>query len=514
MLPSSCFIAADDVPFDNICDSGASRCAFYSKDFFTTTLITPNTTCFLGGIANGLPIKGFGTATITLKTHKNKTLQLHIPHSLYVPDLTCNLLSPQWLIQSLQKQNKNSSFHVFPHGCLFVLDNHIVPLLYHPTSNLPVFQLLTTTHVGTIATSDPQTSTEELASILLLHGFEASLTSLLTFPLPHQLPTEYANLTAKQQQLYDWHVRLGHMNYATIQSMARKDIGIPRTLATCSPPLCRDCQCGKAKRRSLKNLQPIGERPLRPGEMCCVDQMIAGCPGLPYTMRGRRSSRRYSTCTFFVDVATRFIFPHFQESTNAHETLLGKQRYEQFCRRYQHTVQEYRSDNGIFTDKEFTENLANTGQRHTVAGTGAHHMNGIVERSIGFISTWTLTMLLHAQTRWPQAINKSFWPFATRHAINIYVNCYRGRHGTAIPPIEEFTNMPSLLQLQDLHPWGCPIYVLDKCLQDGNHTSSKWDPRTWLSIYMGQPLIDSQRQRSPRLQPSHWSHYSPVPCCI
>jgi len=226
---------------------------------------------------------------------------------------------------------------------------------------------------------------------LLLHGFEASLTSLLTFPLPHQLPTEYANLTAKQQQLYDWHVRLGHMNYATIQSMARKDIGIPHTLATCSPPLCHDCQCGKAKCQSLKNLQPIGERPLRPGKMCCVNQMIASCPELPYMMRGRHSSHRYSTCTFFVDVATWFIFPHFQESTNAHETLLGKQRYEQFCRCYQHTVQEYCSDNGIFTDKDFTENLANTGQWHMVAGTGAHHMNGIVERSIGFISTWTLT---------------------------------------------------------------------------------------------------------------------------
>jgi len=100
-------------------------------------------------------------------------------------------------------------------------------------------------------------------------------------------------------------------------------------------------------------------------------------------------------------------------------------------------------------------------------------------------------MLLHAQTRWPQAINKSFWPFATHHAINIYINCYRGRHSIAIPPLEEFTNMPSSLQLHDLHPWGCPIYVLDKRLQDGNHTSSKWDPCAWLGIYMGHSSIHS-----------------------
>jgi len=51
--------------------------------------------------------------------------------------------------------------------------------------------------------------------------------------------------------------------------------------------------------------------------------------------------------------------------------------------------------------------------------------------------------------------------------------------------------MPSLLQLHDLHPWGCPIYVLDKQLQDGNHTSSKWDPHAWLGIYVGHLSIHS-----------------------
>jgi len=48
-------------------------------------------------------------------------------------------------------------------------------------------------------------------------------------------------------------------------------------------------------------------------------------------------------------------------------------------------------------DKQFTEALANIGQCHTVTQSGAHHMNGIVKQCIGFISTWMLTMLLHAQ---------------------------------------------------------------------------------------------------------------------
>jgi len=171
------------------------------------------------------------------------------------------------------------------------------------------------------------------------------------------------------------------------------------------------------------------------------------------------------------------------------ETLQGKQHYEQYCQWYNCTVQEYCSDNGIFTDRQFTEDLAQHGQM--VAGPGAHHMNGIVERCIGFISTWTLTMLLHAQARWPQVITKAFWPFAMCHAVNIYVHCYRRSSGTVIPPFEEFTGTTTLLQIQDLHPWGCPVYVLDKWLQDGNATTSKWDPHAWLGVYVGHSTIHS-----------------------
>jgi len=124
-------------------------------------------------------------------------------------------------------------------------------------------------------------------------------------------------------------------------------------------------------------------------------------------------------------------------------------------------------------------------------GTGAHHMNGIVKCSIGFVSTWTLMKLLHAQAQWPQVINKAFWPFTMQHAVNIYVNCYRGCHGTAVSPIKEFTNMTASLKPHDLHPWGCLVYVLEKCLQDGNHAISKWDTHAWLGVYVSHSTIHS-----------------------
>jgi len=244
MFSPSSFLTADDIPFDNICDSGASRCAFQSQHFFTTTLTSPPSSCYLGGIANGLPIQGIGTATITLRTHQHKNICLYIPNSLYVPNLPCNLISPQWLTQTLQKQQKKSSFHIFPHGCLFLLDNHIVPLPYHPASNLPIFQL----HQPLEPSVTLHSQTHSLpTSTTLLHGFEAVHNPSSDTNSYRTTPTDYDNLTIHQRQLYNWHVRLGHMNFASIQSMARKNLGIPRDLAQCQPPLCRKCQYGKAK---------------------------------------------------------------------------------------------------------------------------------------------------------------------------------------------------------------------------------------------------------------------------
>jgi len=60
-----------------------------------------------------------------------------------------------------------------------------------------------------------------------------------------------------------------------------------------------------------------------------------------------------------------------------------------------------------------------------------------------------------------------------------------------VPPIEEFSDMVASLQPHDLHPWGCPVSVLNKCLQGGNHNTSKYDPQAWLGVYIGHSTIYS-----------------------
>jgi len=174
MLPHNTLLTADNIPFNNICDTGASKCAFQSLTFFPNSVAEPTHDIWLGGIANSLLIHGIGTAAITLRTHHSTLLRIHIPHSLYVPELPCNLLSPQWLVSTLQKQNKKSSFHIFPNGCLFLLDNHVIPLTYHPTLNLPVFQLATISNDQAMLSPLVPINMEPFATNLLW-GFEAQL---------------------------------------------------------------------------------------------------------------------------------------------------------------------------------------------------------------------------------------------------------------------------------------------------------------------------------------------------
>ena len=39
--------------------------------------------------------------------------------------------------------------------------------------------------------------------------------------------------------------------------------------------------------------------------------------------------------------------------------------------------------------------------------------------------------------------------------------------------------------VKDFHTWGCPIFVLDGCLQSNPKGVLKWEPRAQVGIYMG-----------------------------
>jgi len=261
------------------------------------------------------------------------------------------------LLQPYKNNIKSLPFTSFPHGCLLLINHHVIPLQYHPTSNLPVFQLIPSQPLVVTLANVPN-SPNTMNHFDPLCGFNAHITPLLPTPDFQQMPDQYANLITNQWQLYDWHVCLGHMNFASIQSMARKDMGIPHALASCQPPLCQECQYIKAKWWSMWSTSYRRMTITSWQNVLCWPNDCRMCWSTIYhARRGHHSQHHFTVCTFFVDVATHHIFPHFQETTNTMETLTGKQCYEQYCQHYHWTMQECRSNNGIFTDRQFTETL-------------------------------------------------------------------------------------------------------------------------------------------------------------
>ncbi len=75
-------------------------------------------------------------------------------------------------------------------------------------------------------------------------------------------------------------------------------------------------------------------------------------------------------------------------------------------------IKHYHADNGRFKDNLFIKSIEDKGQTISFCGVGAHHQNGIAEKRIGDLQRRATALLLHAQRRWPDAINTYLWTYA------------------------------------------------------------------------------------------------------
>jgi hypothetical protein len=129
-----------------------------------------------------------------------------------------------------------------------------------------------------------------------------------------------------------------------------------------------------------------------------------GC--LPRTFGGERIG--YSCGTLFVDHASGKLFNFCQYSTNAVETISSKHRLESLARQEGIFIKTYHADNGFFALNAFKEDCASLDQRYSFSGVGAHHQNGIAERSIKTVAQWARAILLHFAHHWPAKANVRF----------------------------------------------------------------------------------------------------------
>ena len=93
--------------------------------------------------------------------------------------------------------------------------------------------------------------------------------------------------------------------------------------------------------------------------------------------------------------------------------------------------------------------------------------------------------MVHAAVHWPSngSDNICLWPFALQHAVWLF-NCIPNRV-TGWTPLEVFFKTKSdHCDLQHAHVWGCPVFVLDPCLQDGKKIP-KWNRHAQLAQFVG-----------------------------
>ena len=229
----------------------------------------------------------------------------------------------------------------------------------------------------------------------------------------------------------------------------------------------------------------LKEGDLLPGQKISADHFICSTRGrLPNTYGKESQDQQYTGGAIFVDHASGFVVTAFQVHLNTHETLKSLKTLFDTYRDHGVVPQQFQSDNGTcFTSSEFQEHLKEFRQVSSFAGVGAHHHNGIAERSIRTIMTITRTCMLHAAVHWPEVTDAKLWPFAVNYAVSLFNHMPDPSTGLSPHDIFTRTRWPHA-KFQDYHVWGCPTYVLEKALQDGKKLP-RWKPRSNRHMFVG-----------------------------
>ena len=311
------------------------------------------------------------------------------------------------------------------------------------------------------------------------------------------------NLTEAQKELLRWHQRLGHLSFRKVQHLLRSgalsNTVASRSLHTAaskikSPPKCAACIFGKQVTRVSpgSTTSVVHDRAgvlradnLHPGQEVSVDHFVSSVKGRTIEGFDKGSDgQRYCGGCLFVDHCSSYVHAELQKSLSSHDTLRAKMNFEAICRDSGVTAQTFSSDNGkAFTSREFTEHLSNFFQISKFAGVGAHHHNAQAERAIRSIMSIARTMMLHSGIHWPDVADPTLWPLAVLHAVFLFNHVPSEVTGLSPNDIFTRTRWPHK-RFHDIHVWGCPLYVLQKSLQDGKKIP-RWKPRSNRCVHMG-----------------------------
>jgi hypothetical protein len=163
------------------------------------------------------------------------------------------------------------------------------------------------------------------------------------------------------------------------------------------------------------------------------------------------------------------------------ETIRAKQSYERLCMYNVFVVQEYLTGSIAFKSNKFVSHIRETKQFLLYCDTNAHHQNGVAEQAIQSISNMARAMILYSSMHCKDRIGAIPWPIAVAYATHIYNNT----PNNGVTPMEILTGSTiPRHRLMDTHVWGCPVYILDPKVQQGQKLP-RWQPCSHQGIFMG-----------------------------
>ena len=450
----------------------------------------------------GAPTTGLRKGTVKW-TWTDDTGNQHdhiIPDSYYVPQATVRLLSPQHWISTLPGPGSCQTYanHTTLHWGNYTKTTYMDSKGVFTFTLAPGFQQFLA--YMAVATDDPHADDDnpiclECATTTIepppIDPHIPHRTFDFDYPTEEELQEEQHNPVAHtphEAEFLQLHYKYGHISPLRIQELARQGI-LPKHLAKCAIPACLSCIYGKQVKRqwrSKPNADYTYTKPTLPGHCVSVDILTSPTPGFIAQLKGSLTNRRYYHAAVYVDQATGFGFIHLQKSVSEEETLAGKLAFEQYCNRYNITVKAYHADNDIFAANAWKQSCIDKGQALTFAGVGAHHQNGIAENRIRQLQDMARTMIIHAHSRWPAAINTHLWPYAVRMANDALNATPNMKHPNKGIPEALFTNTKAIASNpKHWHHFGAPAYVLKQPLQTSTNIFHKWKERSTLGIYLG-----------------------------
>ena len=325
------------------------------------------------------------------------------------------------------------------------------------------------------------------------------------------------NLKPSQKELLLWHQRLSHADIKQVQSLLQSKTRLSATddddnalhsgpiLPASNPATtrcdvsrvkCGACLLAKAQRRTPDSTQGYRARSpdkdmllkrnhLTPGQCVSCDHYVSPVKGRRVEGFGKRTKvDGYVGGAIYVDHASAKIFHHPQASLSAADTLRGKQIIEQEAHDIGRRIESYHSDNGIFAQSEFKDHCQHQKQKLSFCGVGAHHQNGIAEINIKTVCGLARANLIHLMLMWPERCNVNLWTLAINYAVWIFNRLPKESLG-GLSPDEMWSGVRSdHADLRRAHVFGCPVYVLDPRLQNGDQIP-KWDSRARVGMFVG-----------------------------